>query len=661
MANIKVNISDQQAGTGGLPMPRISGEAYGAGVGDALDNAARTSRNIAELKRQREEEQENLAVAKADAMGDSMWAKKLEEAKANAAPGAPGFAEQMEQEFSDYRDQVLTTFQSPRARQKAEINLERLGGHIGADSIKFEAMQRVAKTDADIDSVVGLRRNAVQGNPSRFGELLQQSVADVQNSGLRGDKLVAKLQDTVQGMSQSAAQGMIELDPKGALDTLQKGAFDEYMKPETKAILVNQAQAAIKQQEAIARQASGEARIAISSVKDRMTQGDTIPAEEMAYVSQTVSASNNPQLTEQFNLLQQTQALTQNYSKMSPQQLQNEVIDLRAKASGSKDGVTVEMRNQMDVAEQTLNKMISGVRDDRMTYASRAGITDIGSITDGDGNIDPIGIKKRMAASDMLDQHFGFRGDVLTKPEADAFVNSMNTGSVDEQLGRARAIAEAFGPRAMDVFAQVDKKDPSIAYIGGLAVDNPEVARKALEGRKLFRDNPKGVDLGENVQPQITATVRDTLKDILRFNPKQENAVRTAALDIYRFDASRNGTASGSFDDDMYATSLRQAVDGNIAQVGAGDTIVPKDISADDFNDLITKATPEMLTQHSMTGGAPTYTSGKAVDPSELKDAIFYPVYDGQYAVKGPNGFWLAGPTLYIFDVRKGAQNVGQP
>lgn len=634
-------------------MPRISGEAFGAGVGEALQNAGKTITNINELKRQREEEQENLLVAKVDADGDAMWMKKLEQAKANAAPGAPGFADQMEQEFSQYRDDVLASMPSGRARQKAEINLQRLGGHLGADAIKFEAMQRVAKTDADIDSVVGLRRNAVQNNPARFAELLQQSIEDVSGSGLRGDKLVAKLQETTWGMSQSAAQGMIEHDPAKGLELLQNGTFDEFMKPDTKAALINQAQAAIKQKEALARQASSEARFAMGSVKDRMTAGDTIPAEEMAYVSQTVAASGNPQLIDQFSMLQQTQALTQNYSKMTPQQLQNEVIELQSKASTSKDGVTPEMRNQMDVAEQTLQKMVSGVRDDRMSYASRAGIADIGSITDADGNISPAGINKRLAASDFLDQHFGFRGDVLTKPEADAFVQSMNSGSVDEQLQRTTALAQAFGQRAMDVFAQIDKKDPSIAYIGGLAVDNPEVARKALEGRKLFRDNPKGVDLGENVQPQITTAVRDTLKDILRFNPKQENAVRQAALDIYRYDASRNGTANGSFDTDMYETALKQAVDGTIAQVGAGTTIVPKDVSPDDFNSLLTSASPEMLLQHSMTGQAPIYSNGKPVDPSELKDSLLYPVYDGQYAVKGPTGFWMAGKTLYIFDVRK--------
>lgn len=660
MANIKTELGGQQAGTAGLPMPNISAEAFGGGVGAALDNVSRSIHNMQDLKRQREEENENLLVAKADAQSDAMWAKKLEEDKASAPPGAPGFAEKQEQDFRDYRDTVLASMPTERARQKAEINLDRLGGHIGADSIKFEAIQRVAKVDADVDGVVGLRRNAVQNNPARFGELLAQSVADVSNSGLKGDKLVAKLQDTVYGMSQSAAQGLIEKNPKAGLEQLQNGTFDQYMKPDTKATLINQAQAAIKQQEALARQASGEARLAITSVKERMTAGDTIPAEEMAYVSQTVSAAANPQLTQQFGLLQQTQALTQNYSKMSPQELQGEVLKLQAAASNSPDGVTPEMRNQLDVAEQTMQKMAAGVKEDRISYAAKAGVVDVGNITAPDGTIDPVGINKRLAASDYLDQHYGFRGDILTKPEAESFVNAMNSGTADEQLDRARTLAQAFGDRAMDVFAQIDKKDPSIAYIGGLAVDNPEVARKALEGRKMYRDNPKGMDLGENVQPQITAQVRDTLKDILRFNPKQEAAVRDAALNIYRFDASRSGAASGSFDADLYENSLKQAVDGHIEQIGAGDTILPKDVTKDDFDRLITSATPEMLQQHSMTGEAPTYTNGKPVKADELKDSMFYPVYDGQYAVKGPTGFWMAGKTLYIFDVR-GPKNVGQP
>ena len=657
MANLKVNISDQRAGNAGLNPGNISAQAFGSEIGEGISALGRGMGAMIDAQRQKEEQQENILIAKQDATDDAFWTRKLEIDKANAQPGADGFTERQAEEFRSYREGVLSSLPNERARQRADLNLERLSGRVAADAIKFEAVQRVAKVESDVDEVVNMRRNTVQGNPNRYQEVLKQSVNDVIGAGLRGDKLLAKVTEVKRGVAQSAAQGMIERDPNKALELLNGGMFDKEMAPEAKAVLVNQAQSAIRQKEVLSRQASGEARIAMSSVKERMVAGETIPAEEMAYVSQTVGAASNPQLAEQFQVLQETQSFTQKYTKMSPQELQSEVIGLREKAN--KDGVSASLSNQMDIAEKSLDKMVAAVRDDRISYAARTGITDVGSITDEEGGISPAGITKRLAAAEQLDQHFGFRGDLLTKPEAESIVSAMNTGTAEEQLARVQSLAQAFGARTGDVFRQISAKDQSIAYIAGLAVENPSAARKALEGRRIARENPKGANLGEGAEGQITNALRDKFGDMLRFAQKHEASVRATAIDIYRYDASTSPSESGDFKADVYEKAIAQAVNAKIETIGGGETLVPNDVDVNEFESLISNATPEVLQTHSISGNAPYYATGKLADPAELKDARFYPVDDGRYVVKGPTGFWMDGSNLYVFDVR-GKANVGQ-
>jgi hypothetical protein len=451
---------------------------------------------------------------------------------------------------------------------------------------------------------------------------------------------------------------MIERDPTKALEVINSGMFDKEIGAEAKAVLVNQAQAAMRQQEALARQASSEARLAMGSVKERMVAGETIPPEEMAYVSQTVSSAANPQLAEQFKVLQETQSFTQKYTKMPPQELQAEILSLREQAS--KDGVSASLSNQMEIAEKSLDKMVSAIRDDRISYAARTGIADVGSIVDDQGAISPVGIMKRMAAAEQLDQHFGFRGDLLTKAESESIISAMNTGTVQEQLDRVQGLAQAFGGRTGDVFRQISAKDQSIAYIAGLAVENPNAARKALEGRRIARENPKGANLGEGAESQITNTMRDKFSDMLRFAQSHEAAVRATAIDIYRYDISGANRETGNFDSATYEKALEQAVNAKIETIGAGETLVPNDVSVDDFETKIANADEQSLRAHSISGNPPYYANGKLADPAELKDARFYPVDDGRYVVKGPTGFWMDGSNLYVFDVR-GRGNVGQP
>jgi len=257
----------------------------------------------------------------------------------------------------------------------------------------------------------------------------------------------------------------------------------------------------------------------------------------------------------------------------------------------------------------------------------------------------------------------------LNEDEVTRFTEAFRNGDVELRMRLIGNLAEAAGPQAPEVFAQISEKDETTAHIGGLMVvgSDKSTIRLALDGQRR-------IDAGDT--PQISAeaadkkvVVNDRFAGATALPPGVKNSIVKTANAIYEsLDLNRT-----QFDTEKYEQALQLAAGqrtsngityGGIAEFKGRSIIVPntftvKGGNASELEDLFKKVIPEDWIKASEIGSLPVAENKQTIGYERLKDnLILQSVGDGLYAIGVSEGgrdqyFDNGKGDIYVIDVQR--------
>ena len=311
---------------------------------------------------------------------------------------------------------------------------------------------------------------------------------------------------------------------------------------------------------------------------------------------------------------------------------------------GNNTLLETEIINDLKVLE---TNMRSELKRDPLTFAERSGNTSITKI-DFTSENSAIQIGKRINEANAVSAQYGSQVKFLKDNEANSlksfFDNSQTT--IDAKLAVLNKINEGFGRHSQDVLKELSQKGaPELAHLGGLMkLGLFENAKLAMQGLDLKNNNRKAPEITNiNTNTEYSRTVGNALQ----FMPA---AVQGAAKSVTDLIYNKLAIDAGEqfFRPNLYEKAAKLALglqgeNGGVDDVDGHPTLIPKQLNADQLEDMMENITVDNLSAQGIT-----------IDPKLLEDINdkkynLYAVGDGVYALArgtpGENDFLIAADT----------------
>ena len=426
----------------------------------------------------------------------------------------------------------------------------------------------------------------------------------------------------------------LEKKPPGNLDNI-----------ETR-VIIRSLNTDVKNLKAINKTQAASLKIDLKDVNKILTKGGTVDIQVInglenkaksmgADGAELVALANNLKLKKQiFDVARKTNmtALTAEITKYSTEGIPG------AGAAGIDTLIEAEIVNDLKTLE---TNMRSELKRDPLTFAERSGnvtITPI-SFVDDDANYSQQ-VSKRISEAISVTGIYGNKTKFLKDVEAatlKAFFEDSRT-SVDMKLGVLNKLNQGFGRHASDVLVELSQKGaPELAHIGGLMqlglIDNAKFALQGLDLKNAGKKAPEATNI--NTQAEYS----NTLGNALIFTPAEVQGAAKQVSDLI-YNKMANDQGLQFFRNNVYADAVKMAV-GNVDEVNGHPVVIPKELDADQLEDMLDKITAQNLLDQ-----------GFSVDPKLLKDINdgeynLYVVGDGKYKLArgtpGDPDFLIAG------------------
>lgn len=573
-------------------------------------------------------DEDGRAWASKTASDDQLkWMTRMQEAQAQAQPGAPGFTEGMLSEFNDYRTKALAAAPAS-ARRFYEAQLNQLGNYVGTNSISWQAQQHRANTVSQYQQGADADAAAVSLDPSLYDDRRAARMAALSVSNLPPDVRATLASRSDGALAYAAGSSMVDMDPHGSLDAFTRAGKGEatagydwisrLQAPQIEVLrrraqsqvtaLDNRAQLAQDRAEAKGARAIAEYDAQINSgvpappdkmigwlgaaagtvyeqdMKDRMEAEQQVQevlrmpiADQEAFIAQRAAhqRTNGASLTDQANLRRLTTAVAQNVKTLQETPL-----------------VYAAQRIDAQVAPLDLQTAFT---------------------PDGAAAIGPQ-LRDRVTTIQAL-QRQNPPGTVSMRPllpaEADALGEALNQGSAAEKSGLLGTLYRAFGdPVAYQgAMAQIDAKNPFMARMGQRAASYAQaqltnnwvsadvvqsagdVAAIALHGDDILKAGgkagaekfpiPKDQEFMTALQSKLTDLYRGTGPGSSDASGYMNDAYAIKAYYVGR--AAQQGDITGQVDSDRMDQAITAVLGAPVNFHGNGQVLAPWGMSADDF------------------------------------------------------------------------------
>lgn len=191
------------------PMRRITPSQSPSPVGAAIENFAEGAQVAANA-------QGAAYAARSIAQAQDTWTQEMQQRKANAQPGAPGFTGQVLSDYDKYANDLVS--KAPKGPAQHFLN-ERLLAYRDQISHQANAFEIVQRTKNNVDSVTQLLDSSskiVSQDPTQFAPKLAEQRALIGQMVLEPDQKEALLRNSQNTLAVNAAYGMIDQDPMAA-------------------------------------------------------------------------------------------------------------------------------------------------------------------------------------------------------------------------------------------------------------------------------------------------------------------------------------------------------------------------------------------------------------------------------------------------------------
>ena len=683
----------------------VGGAAAGA-VGRAIEQGfgqlGRSVEGLGQALQRQQEKSDAVAAAKTVAETRAFWQRQLIER-----------AEQAPEDITGFHDQVLEAFDGDVAARLEtapataadflEIQMAQLREDIGTKAATIESRGRVERRNRDLAAIVSLNANAVRTDETQLGDALSEALGAVAALDLPEAQNAAAVAEVRRSLTKGLVQGLNERDPERARALLEAGTFDGDLAEGDKNTLVNDNQVELRRREVERRQRAAQAQAERRALQTELRQevrgalgimgeGFNPGGQVLADLERRAERLQDAQA---LAMLQDAKALNvfrTEASQLTPPDLQGfvnrEATRLAEKpaAKPSAPGVTAFELERLKLAEELLGTMNRELGKDPLSFASRVGVVRLEPLQlfdppaeDGGAPDFPAArasIVKRISDALVVAGHYGVEPRFLTDEEAGQMASAFADNSVDGQMALLAAISQGFGTHTPDVLAEFRAEKPTIAHVGGLLTINgrPETARDALTGIKAL-------EAGNAVLPPATEIAEwgdDVLGTAFGSVPATRSAVLDTAKAIYHTRAVRRGQAAPEdVDEALFKRALQEAAGavftprdvqfGGIATWRGNEVVVPPEIAADDFADVIRRLEDQDLELASDGGGAPRHEDGTPFTAEELHDdAYLVSIGHGRYLVSmtdpvdGPPA-WVMGTgpnSHYVLDLTRIARQI---
>jgi len=287
-------------------------------------------------------------------------------------------------------------------------------------------------------------------------------------------------------------------------------------------------------------------------------------------------------------------------------------------------------RNQ--ARDKLLEEQAKALKTDMMTYGENAGtVVGLGALNS------PEAFAERGKQALKVADVFNIPHDEatpLTAAEVTDYQKRVRDGTSDDVLGAISELRSLGGDMARAAFKQIGKNDPVFEHVAGLAQVDGDTATDVVRGRQRVKEDTK---IGGAIDHATVLSTFDTHVGaaLNGLEPRVRAAVRDAAWAYYVETSARtNNAALTKFDSVAYGNAVNKVLGGEdaIANINGRPTVLPRGVTANQFDTAIDNLTSTDLARLSADGGAPMYAGGDPVRPQDI-------AYNGRFVARGANAY----------------------
>lgn len=569
--------------------PNLNPDAFGAGVGRAVQEAGAAVGDLASGLQDYNTRKQKEKLANAIAQSD--FTPKEVEARTEVGPDAAGYRDSVLAKYDDWVEEQANAFKGDDlARMELRRTLLAERNNVSSRAALYEEAKGTEASKLEADASLYSVRNKVVQDPSQYDKYKKDGIAvlDARPGMTLGQKAAMKQQFT-QDVARARFTGMIEqatsaeeLDQiRADLEDPKKNWASEFNPTDydwvsnaidtTKSSLLNLA--------------DSNARAAITTLDERNNGLVNIPEDEMRLAAQEVRKSRDPIITAKFARIVRDQQYIKLYKGASPAELQAAITNAGGKQY---PGLTPEYSTAVNIATQRfdvdagfLGPLIQRESGgDPNAEAATSSATGLTQFTDGtflDLVKDP-----RNAARMGIDvagksdaEILALRKDPDIAIMAAAAYGEQNRTYLESRLGRNVSNAELYmahflGPQGAEKLLSAMKTDPS----GSAAAVVPQAA--ASNHSIFYHAKGKAKSVVE-VYNEIARTFSADPSQVQYGDTKTLGDIQTATEKALDTDPMKFAQESGKFDVQPLTDPQSYALRGNTARSAANYYTIPED------------------------------------------------------------------------------------
>jgi hypothetical protein len=666
----------QVSPSAGGSLPMASPAAFGAGVGDAIDQVGDAVHTLNTAKRRVDEADQTVA---AGAQFADLHAK-LEAYKAGRKNGpADGYAADVTKQFQDGRDAILNSITSAQVRRQFAERLNSYGGDLSGSAQVQEAGQKAGVRAATAQQSNNLEANTIATAPyDPTGKALFDTIArrDTVADGLpmTPEQHVKVQQQWTAQLVSSHFQAGIRDDPHQALADLDGGKFNALLPPDEMEVLRRQARVASDRLDA-------QQRAAQAQQQSQALAG--LQTTEAQYRAGRASGQQWHDLATGFRQLgKEKEAIaaedegtaidaSEKYRGATPEDRDARIRELaampeRTPAQGS------ELRGLQ--GQQTYVDKLSTL--DRVAYATGRAVPPLDPT-------DPASVAQRTKILTAALQ-YGGTGDYFQPQEAKQVKEWVSTGGTAQKAQAAHVIASAgqFAGRALDQVAGGDQTFRAAVPLVTLP-NGDELFSDALKGPDALRAAPGLLTPGKDETGQPISPHPDVLFSSIvgragaQLPPAFVDGLKRNATNLYLADAHAHGITA--FDPDLFRDAMMRAAGGQktgrgwVGGIGGwqgSNVILPVGMAQSQFEQRLSRATGAEWGAAALNGPAVAVAAGdkaataRAMTSGEARSLVPVMVQPFVYALRDGNSYAVTkSGRQFLFDIRKlpGVQHGAAP
>lgn len=648
---------------GGTPLlSGVNPDAFGGGVGRALQNVGESMERgrRAEEQKQREAEAADAGVRLAEITGSiDVYSQ---EQRATAAAGGEGHTERVLEQLGTARDEALGSITDERVRQVYRERYAQLEARIGAREDGWQRGQSIEHRVDQLDRTGTLLANVEATNPTPEGleAALDQVAEQWGAAGFAEDIANRGVREQQRKIAAAWGNAMMERDHQALITVIDSGALNPYLEPEDLDRLRDGALVEGRRAEAADRARRNEeeaaAREAISLFRRRISAGD-MPSEGEFDQYEALAQQFALEGAEfDIGVARSEVRVNRETRDWTPIQFENAINDLRARG----DNRTTAENIQLAQLERIRDTRVSEFVNDPQSYAARI------------GNPAPPVNWAEPSASEIQARATWARGyaranglvnpPFLSREEMRPFEERLEQGPAGE-LEVAQQLRQQWGVSAATSIArQMDPNNANLRLLVGLPRQTATWYSRGIEARQrnpaLF-DREAALDEFGAIAEAIPADLRTAVFDAAV-------NITAARLDAHNGDAFDERTFRSSINFALGAVGRADNQIGGVGEWADSRVWLPPTVSQQDFERRLTRATGEQIVAAAVdangnpSGRAPRYAGsngqpGRALTPSEWRALELETVSPGVFRVRGPIGGVLVDEAgrPWQFDIRR--------